>query len=68
MRQLGCYDCAQLTGGDCGKHGPMVYPLTTGSTGYSLVPACVHCGSTQLGHVPTEEDCLRLVRLKAINL
>ncbi len=26
MRMIGCYECAQTTSGDCGRHGPIVWP------------------------------------------
>lgn len=26
MRDPGCYECRQITSGDCGKHGPQMYP------------------------------------------
>ena len=38
LRNLGCKDCQQITGGDCGKHGPRFYPTSQSLPGSQSLP------------------------------
>ena len=62
MREPSCPDCQQLTGGDCGKHGPTYWwPWP------AIVPPSVCPGSgtvatdlqglTLIANIPTEGNC-----------
>lgn len=47
---LGCWECAQLTGGDCGKHGTGI-TVTSGVTLSTAPPprqTCQQCGAPLL--------------------
>ena len=42
MRMPGCFECSQLTSGDCGKHGPYTWgaPSTTQPAQGWVCPVC----------------------------
>ena len=38
LRELGCKDCEKITGGDCGRHGPRIYPVSFAQPGSQTLP------------------------------
>lgn len=53
VRQIGCRDCERVTSGDCGKHGPQVWPAG------SAPPTVVHLDAGKDAVCQCEDDDLR---------